>query len=139
MDHTNSSEQTPLLPRVDSDEPPKRSRLPTFIRAQAYPSVRPSRDDRYVRTLTLFLEPGSLIRLFDTLNYSLGNLTHLVIVSQSLLEWRSQWERWHGEKRARRNSRRFERCQGVHFSSTFLCDRPGHLGFGFLIVRLCPC
>ena len=30
-DHiTNSSEQTALLPQVDSDEPPKRSRLPTF-------------------------------------------------------------------------------------------------------------
>ena len=26
----NSSEQTPLLPRVDSDGPPKRTRLPMF-------------------------------------------------------------------------------------------------------------
>jgi hypothetical protein len=29
-DHTNSPEQTPLLPRIDSDELPKRTRLPTF-------------------------------------------------------------------------------------------------------------
>lgn len=29
-EHTNSSERTPLLPRVDSDEPPKRSQLPIF-------------------------------------------------------------------------------------------------------------
>ena len=63
---------------------------------------------------------------FDTLKYSLGDVIHFATVSQPLLEWRAQWERWNCQKCACRNCRRFERRPGVLLSSTFLCGRPGH-------------
>ena len=50
----------------------------------------------------------------------------LQLYRQPLLGWRAQWERWHCEKCARRNCRRFQHCPGVLLSSTFFCDRPGH-------------
>ena len=68
-------------------------------RAEAHPSFRSSRDDCFnhiVWALTLFLDPGSLVRLRLDRELEVKSFANAVVTQlQPLLGWRAKWERGH--------------------------------------------